>query len=84
MSWTKQIDRKKFPRRGMVVGSWDADSRKWRIAMFPEKDTDCEPTGFGEGADPMEAMLNLCVGLGALADTGEWTAVADRDDGVRD
>jgi hypothetical protein len=72
MTWMKKIDRTKFPREGMVVSTWSKDSREWICAIFPQADVDCDPMAIGGGKDPVEAMLDACVQLGALADTGEW------------
>lgn len=75
MTWAKQIDRTKFARDGMVVASFDKKCRVWRCAIFGEGVPDDDPLAVGEGRDPLEAMLSMCVALGAIADTGEWVGV---------
>lgn len=75
MSWAKQIDRTKFPRDGWVMCSWNRNARKWFCALFPNAETsDDPPIAAGQGDDPLEAMLSMCIDLGAMADTGEWSS----------
>lgn len=75
MGWTKQIDRTKFDRNGWVMCSFNRPTRKWICAMFPNAEaTDDDPVAAGEGDDPLEAMLAMCLKLGAIAETGEWVS----------
>lgn len=73
MSWVKSIDREKFPRNGWVMTSWNGSARKWFCALFPNAEESDDPAiAVGMGDDPLEAMLAMCVDLGALSDTGNW------------
>jgi hypothetical protein len=75
MTWTKQIDRTKFPRDTYVVIGWSKPARKWFAALCHNDAPDDAPSlATGEGNDPMEAMIALAIDAGALADTGEWKA----------
>lgn len=74
MAWTKAIDRTKFPRDAWVMCSWSENAGKWFCALFPTQEDD-EPSAAGQGDDPLEAMLAMCIELGAVADTGEWKSL---------
>jgi hypothetical protein len=75
MTWTKQIDRTKFPRDTYVAIGWLKRDRKWIAALCHVDAPDDAPSlATGEGNDPIEAMLALAIDAGALADTGEWKA----------
>jgi hypothetical protein len=72
MTWTKQIDRSKFPLSAWVMCSWHPKARKWFCALFPNTGTDDDPLACGEGDNPFEAMLSMCISLGALSESGVW------------
>lgn len=72
MTWAKSIDRTKFDRRGMAAVSFHKESRKWFCAYWHIADIEDPPDATGAGADPLEAMLAMCIDLGAMAETGEW------------
>lgn len=63
----REIDRTKFPRSAFIVTSWSADARKWFCAMFASADSDTVLAA-GQGGDPFEAMLSMCIELGAVTD----------------
>lgn len=74
MAWLKQIDRSKLPRNAWVMTSWNSNARKWFCALWPNPETTDDPAlAVGQGDDPLEAMLAMCIDLGAIAETGEWT-----------
>jgi hypothetical protein len=56
----------------MVISSFNQNARKWFCAYWHDQDSSNEPNAAGEGDDPFEAMLHMCIDLGALAETGEW------------
>lgn len=70
MAWIKNIDRTKFPKKGMLMGSRFGSD--WIIGMYPDQHLDGDPIAKGVGKDPLEAMLALCINLDAIRDTGEW------------
>ena len=72
MSWIKNIDRSKFSREAWVMTSWNKPARKWFCAIFPDGGVEGDPIAVGQGDDPLEAMLAMCIDLGAVADTGEF------------
>lgn len=75
MAWAKNIDRRKFPRDAWVMTSWNNQARKWFCALFPNAQAaDDDPIAVGQGDDPLEATLAMCIDLGALSETGEWKA----------
>lgn len=73
MSWAKRIDRRKFDRKGGLFCSWSQDARKWFCAWFPDWNGEGidEALAAGQGDDPLEAVIAMCVDLGALAESGE-------------
>jgi hypothetical protein len=75
MTWTKQIDRAKFPSDTYVIIGWSDPAQKWFAALCHNDALDDAPAiAAGEGCDPVEAMISLAVDAGALAETGEWRA----------
>ena len=71
MTWAKKIDRSKFPRAAWIMTSWNANARKWFCAAFASQDDDTAMAA-GQGDDPLEAMLAMCIDIGALTEMGEW------------
>jgi hypothetical protein len=74
MSWLKSVDAGKFPKDGMVLCSWSEDAGAWLCALFSERTPEDEPVATGQGETPVEAILDMSLSLGAIRDTGVWTA----------
>lgn len=65
-----KIDRTKFDRRGMMLTSWNSNTRKWFCAWWPRQDMNGPPQAAGEGDDPAEAFIAMLVDLRALQPGG--------------
>lgn len=70
MTAIRKLDRSKFPRHALVYTAWEPEKRVWICGLIPHHLTaELDPTAIGTGSDPMEAMFDMCINLGALDST---------------